>query len=165
VTLADLAADVRALTPSEAAERVVPASEEISGRMHSFRQQLYHAAHRRVMWLRARYDGVANQRPFRRPFEMIHDRNRQLDELSMHSNASMRRMLREHAGQLATMAGKIETLSPLAVLARGYTITHDVKSGEVIRSTARLRAGQSIVTRFASGEAVSTVESIKRADE
>jgi exodeoxyribonuclease VII large subunit len=165
VTLADLAADVRALTPSEAAERVVPASEEIRGRMLSFRQRLYHAAHRRVMWLRARYDGVANQRPFRRPFEMIHDRNRQLDELSMHSNTSMRRMLREHVGQLATMAGKIETLSPLAVLARGYTITQDAKSGEVIRSTARLRTGQSIVTRFASGEAVSTVESIKRADE
>jgi exodeoxyribonuclease VII large subunit len=165
VTLADLAADVRALTPSEAAERVVPAADEVSGRMHSFRQRLYQAAHRRVMWLRARYDGVANQRPFRRPFEMIHDRSRQLDELSMHSNASMRRMLREHAGQLATMAGKIETLSPLAVLARGYTITQDAKSGEVIRSAARLRTGQSIVTRFASGEVVSTVESTKRADE
>jgi exodeoxyribonuclease VII large subunit len=160
VTLSDLAADVRALTPSEAAERVVPAAEEISGRMRAFQRRLWHAAHRRVMLLRARYDGVANQRPFRRPFELIHERSRQLDELSLHAAASVRRMLREHAGELATIAGKIDSLSPLAVLARGYTITQDAKSRVAVRSAAQLRVGQSIVTRFSDGEATSKVESI-----
>lgn len=160
VTLSDLAADVRALTPSEAAERVVPASEEIGARMRSYQQRLRHAAHRRVMLLRARFDGIANQRPFRRPFDIIQDRARRLDELSLHSGTAMRRMLREYSGELATIAGKMESLSPLAVLARGYTITQDAKSGGVIRSTARLRLGQSIVTRFATGAATSRVESI-----
>ncbi len=59
VTLSDLVADVRALTPSEAAERIVPAAEEISVRMNAFQQRLRHAVHRRVMWLRARLDGLA----------------------------------------------------------------------------------------------------------
>jgi exodeoxyribonuclease VII large subunit len=161
VTLSDLAADVRALTPSEAAERVVPASEEISARMRAYQQRLRHAAQRRVMWLRARYDGISNQRAFRRPFELIHERSRQLDELSTHGNASMRRLMRHYGGELATIAGKIESLSPLAVLARGYTITQDARSRIAIRTTAQLRVGQSIITRFAKGEATSKVESIE----
>jgi exodeoxyribonuclease VII large subunit len=160
VTLADLVADVGALTPSEAAERIVPAAEEISARVRAYQQRLRHAAHRRVMWLRARFDGVAAQRPFRRPFDLIHDRSRRLDELAMHANSAMHRRLREFDGRLATMTGKIESLSPLAVLARGYTITQDAQTGEVIRAASRLRIGQSIVTLFGEGSAISKVESI-----
>src|SRR4051812_10022291 len=161
VTLSDLVADVRALTPSEAAERIVPAAEEITARVWAFQQRLQHAAHRRVMWLRARYDGVAAQRPFRRPYDLVHDRSRRIDELTMHGNSAMHRMLREYEGRLATMAGKIDSLSPLAVLARGYTITQDARTGEVIRAADRLRTGQSIATLFANGSAVSKVESIE----
>ncbi|MCI0331976.1 MAG: exodeoxyribonuclease VII large subunit [Planctomycetes bacterium] len=165
VTLSDLAADVRALTPSEAAERVVPAVEEISGRMRAYQQRLRHAANRRVMLLRSRYEGVANQRLFRRPFELIHERSRRLDELSTHGNAMVRRMFRDYASQIATIAGKIDSLSPLAVLARGYTITQDAKSRIAVRTASQLRVGQSIVTRFASGEATSQVESIESEQE
>lgn len=160
VTLADLAADVRALTPSEAAERIAPAADEISARIRAYQQRLQHAAHRRVVMLRARFDGIAAQRPFRRPFDLIQDRSRQLDELSMHSTSAMHRMMREYESRLATIAGKIDSLSPLAVLARGYTITQDARTGEVIRQDGQLRIGQSIVTRFAEGSAVSKVESL-----
>jgi exodeoxyribonuclease VII large subunit len=117
------------------------------------------------MLLRARWEGLANQRPFRRPFDLIHDRSRRLDDLSLHGNAAMRRLLRDRQNQLAMIAGKIASLSPLEVLARGYTITRDYNSGDVIRSTGQLRTGQSIVTRFATGEAVSKVESISKLDE
>src|SRR6476620_11109704 len=160
VTLADLAADVRALTPSEAAERIAPAADEIMARVRAYQQRLRHAAHRRVMLLRARFDGLAAQRPFRRPFDLIHDRSRQLDALSMHGTSAMHRMMREYEGRLATIAGKVDSLSPLAVLARGYTITQDARTGEVIRKGSRLRVGQTIVTLFGDGRAVSNVESI-----
>jgi exodeoxyribonuclease VII large subunit len=161
VTLSDLVADVRALTPSEAAERIVPAADEIGARVNAYRQRLRHAVHRRVMWMQARLDGLATQRPFRRPFDLVHDRSRRLDEFALHANTAMRRRLREYEGRLATMAGKIDSLSPLAVLARGYTITQDADSGDVVRNASRLRVGQSIVTRFSTGAAVSKVESIE----
>jgi len=161
VTLSDLVADVRALTPSEAAERVVPSAEEIGERMRGYQQRLRHAAHRRVMWLRARYEGVAGQRPFRRPFDLVHDRSRRLDELSLHGSAAVRRRLRDHQSQLATMAGKMESLSPLAVLARGYTITQDAKTGKVLRDASQLRVGSVIRTRLSAGQATSKVESIE----
>jgi len=160
VTLADLAADVRALTPSEAAERIVPAAEEISARMRGYQQRLRHAAHRRVALLRARYDGLASQRPFRRPFDLVHDRSRRLDELTTHARRSLRRLVQDRESRLARLAGKIESLSPLAVLARGYTITQNAATNAVVRDAGDLRVGQSIVTRFASGEAVSKVERI-----
>jgi exodeoxyribonuclease VII large subunit len=160
VTLADLAADVRALTPSEAAERIVPAAEEIAARLWNHHQRLRHAVQRRVMWLRARWEGIAAQRPFRRPFDLVHDRNRRLDELSARGIAAAWRLLRDRQHRLATMAGKIESLSPLDVLARGYTITQDAQSGAVVRAADQLRIGQSIVTRFAAGEAESKVVSI-----
>lgn len=161
VTLADLVADVRALTPSEAAERIVPAADEIGARVRAYQQRLRHAAQRRVMLLRARYDGLSAQRPFRRPFDLIHDRSRRLDELAMHSNSGVQRLLREYEGQLATIAAKIDSLSPLAVLARGYTITQDARSGRLVRGASDLRTGQSIETLFSDGSAVSKVESIE----
>lgn len=161
VTLADLVADVRALTPSEAAERIVPAADEISTRVRSYQQRLRHAAQRRVAWLRARFDGVASQRPFRRPFELIHDRNRRLDELAVHGQRSLRRLVQDRASRLSLLAGKVESLSPLAVLARGYTITQDVKTHKVLKSVDGLRVGDLIATRLVDGEAVSRVEKIE----
>jgi exodeoxyribonuclease VII large subunit len=83
-----------------------------------------------------------------------------LDELSTQAASTMNRLMLERVSRLATIAGKMESLSPLAVLARGYTITKD-GTGAAIRAAAQLRVGQTIVTRFASGEAVSKVEAIE----
>ena len=82
-----------------------------------------------------------------------------LDELAMRANSAMHRLLREYDGRLATMTGKIDSLSPLAVLARGYTITQDAETGDVIRTAGELQTGKSIVTLFGDGSAVSKVES------
>jgi exodeoxyribonuclease VII large subunit len=160
VTLADLAADVRALTPSEAAERIVPASEEIGARVRSYQQRLRHAAQRRVAFLRARLEGLASQRPFRRPFELIYDRSRRLDELEVHAHRSLRRLMQDRESRLARLAGKIESLSPLSVLARGYSITHNATTRSVVRAAEDLTVGDTIITRFSRGEVISTVQQI-----
>lgn len=162
VTLSDLAADVRALTPSEAAERVVPAAEEIGARMRSYRDRLRVATQRRVTLLRTRIDAFAKQRSFRKPFDLVHDRSRRLDELTLRGNSAVQHLWRDREGRLLTLAGKVESLSPLAVLGRGYSITQDARTGAVVRSAAALQVGQSVVTRFAVGEATSQVESIKK---
>jgi exodeoxyribonuclease VII large subunit len=165
VTLSDLAADVRALTPSEAAERIAPAAEEISARVRAYQQRLRHAAQRRVAWLRARYDGVASQRTFRRPFDLVHERGRLIDELESLANRSMRRLIHDSQSRLAGLAGKIESLSPLAVLARGYTITQNATDKRVLRNVDELKVGQSLVTRFVRGSVVSNVERIDVTDD
>jgi exodeoxyribonuclease VII large subunit len=68
--------------------------------------------------------------------------------------------LHDRQRRFANLAGKLQSLSPLAVLERGYSITQDSKTGKVIRTAAQLRAGQTIATRLAEGTVTSRVESV-----
>jgi exodeoxyribonuclease VII large subunit len=158
VTLADLAADVRALTPSEAAERVVPSAEDIAKRMRGFNERLRAAIRRRLIIVGTKIAALVGHRALRRPYDLIHERSRRLDELALRSAASANSFARARRARLDTLAGKLQSLSPLAVLERGYTVTTD-ESGRVLRDASRLRRGQTIVTRFAKGSATSKVES------
>jgi exodeoxyribonuclease VII large subunit len=162
VTLADLAADVRALTPSEAAERVVPAADEILKRLGAYRDRLRTSTTRRLALAHSRLETMAAHRPFRRPFDLIHDRSRRIDELATRGTSALRSLIHDRGRRFARLAGQLQSLSPLAVLERGYTITQDATSGDVIRSARQLRVGQEIATRFAQDVATSTITSIDR---
>ncbi|HVW36191.1 MAG TPA: exodeoxyribonuclease VII large subunit [Pirellulales bacterium] len=165
VTLADLVADVRALTPSEAAELVVPAADEIASALRSHQQRLLGALRRRAILGRARLDQLVAHRMFRKPFELVHDGARRLDELSVRSNRSVRQRLLAARRQLDAAANHLESLSPLGVLGRGYSLTQRLSDGRLIRDAAELEIGDEIVTRFARGQAVSRVERVERMKE
>jgi exodeoxyribonuclease VII large subunit len=160
VTLSDLAADVRALTPSEAAERVVPATDEIQRRLRAYRDRLWASAFRPLALARSRLETIAAHRPFRRPFDLVHDRGRRLDDLGLRGTAALRSLLHDRQRRFARLAGQLQSLSPLAVLERGYTITQDARTGKVIRSAVQLKIGQTIATRMPNGVATSTVNAI-----
>jgi exodeoxyribonuclease VII large subunit len=160
VTLADLVADVRALTPSEAAELVVPAAEEITLALRSQQQRLLGALRRRAMLSRARLDQLAARRMFRKPFELVHDAARRLDELSVRSLRAARRRLAAARKQADAAANHLESLSPLAVLGRGYSLTQRLSDGQLVRDAAELAVGDEIATRFSRGRVVSRVEGL-----
>jgi exodeoxyribonuclease VII large subunit len=161
VTLADLVADVRALTPSEAAELVVPAADELQQALRTHQRRLLAALQRRAMLSRARLDQLANRRMFRKPFELVHDAQRRLDELSTRSNRAVRQRLASARRQVDSMASHLESLSPLGVLGRGYSLTQRLADGRLVRNAAELTIGDELSTRFAHGRAVSRVESIE----
>lgn len=158
VTLADLAADVRALTPSEAAERVVPSLEEISSRLHSLTDRCLQAAQRHARRNRERLEALRSRRPFLRPFARIQDLARRGDELEARTDRGIRRILADHNSHFQHLVGKLQSLSPLSVLARGYSLTSDAESGELLRSIRRVKSGQRLHTRLTDGEVVSVVE-------
>ena len=161
VTLADLVADVRALTPSEAAELVVPAADAISSALRNHEQRLLSALRRRAMLGRARLDRLAEHRVFRKPFELVHDAARHLDELSVRSTRAMRLRLAAARKQLDAASCHLESLSPLGVLGRGYSLTQRLSDGRVIRDAAELNPGDAIRTRLARGQIVSQVREIE----
>ncbi len=161
VTLADLVADVRALTPTEAAELVVPSAEEVVARLGGLRERMRTVVDRQTRFLRSRFESLMERRPFRRPFEGLHDRSRRLDELSLRGHAAARANLRDQQGCLGTLAGKLESLGPLAVLKRGYSLTQDATTGQLIRQASDLQVGQTLTTQFAKGKATSKIESIE----
>lgn len=157
VTLADFAADVRALTPSEAAELVVPSMVELEERLGSLRQRL-------VNGLRGTYDRsasklelLARSRMFTHPFEMVHQHQRKLDELDEGATRGMRRRLQLAREAISRRAAQLEAMSPLAVLSRGYSVTLN-ENREVVRDVSQVEPGERIETVLDSGRVISRVE-------
>jgi len=91
---------------------------------------------------------------------VVYEPARRLDDLGGRAARAIRRRHRVARQQVDGMAQRLESLSPLAVLGRGYTITQRTHDGGVIRATAELTPGQAITTRFARGQATSRVERI-----
>lgn len=160
VTLSDLVADRRALTPSEAAELVAPDSEEIAAALRGYRKRLALALQGRAAMLRARLDAIAARRVFRRPRDRVEELVQRLDELSARHDRAMRRMLHNVRRTAAAVEGRLESLSPLGVLKRGYSLTTRAADGQIIRDAAVLAVGETMMTRFAAGQAISRVEEI-----
>jgi exodeoxyribonuclease VII large subunit len=158
VTLSDLAADVRALTPSEAAELVVPSADELRAQLHGQRRQLLTMLRRRSGMARQRVDGLAQRRMFRRPFDLIHDLARRVDELQMQAGRAIARRQQRSRDQLGALANRLESLSPLAVLARGYSMTQRAADGRVVRDSTEVHDGDMLLTRLARGTLHSRVE-------
>lgn len=158
VSLSDLAADVRALTPSEAAELVVPAGDEVGMRLARFGDRLHGSIRRQVEFYKQRVDSLASRRPFAHPHAPIEDRSRAVDELETRARRAMNLLSTKYEHQVASLAGKLQSLSPLAVLSRGYSVTQDADTGHVIRDANQLQAGQKLLTRLEKGEAVSVVQ-------
>jgi len=160
VTLADLVADVRALTPSEAGERVVPSAEEIGSNLHGLRARLVAALRAKAAEARSRLEAVAQRRVLRKPVEQIRELARRVDEQELRSRQAIFRRQTAAGEQLASLARRLETLSPLAVLSRGYSLTERTGDGKVIGEAAALNPGERITTRFSKGQAISRVEEL-----
>jgi exodeoxyribonuclease VII large subunit len=161
VTLADLAADRRALTPSEAAELVAPVTEELLAELRQIERRLAHSLQSRAANGRSRLDALAASTVFRRPFQWVFDLTQRLDELNVRAIRAVRGRARLARQQADTLAGRLESLSPLAVLGRGYSLTQRTSDGGLVRAAADLSAGEQIATRFARGQAISRVERVE----
>jgi exodeoxyribonuclease VII large subunit len=161
VTLADLVADVRALTPSEAAELVVPAGDEIAGLLRHQQKRLLMALRRRAGGLRTRLEWLAARRAFRKPFDLVHDLERRLDELSARGDRAMRQRLLLARRHLDTTTARLDSLSPLGVLGRGFSLTQRLSDGQLIRDADQISPGDLLSTRFAKGKAISRVEEVE----
>jgi exodeoxyribonuclease VII large subunit len=160
VTLADLAADVRALTPSEAAERVIPSAEELSGRLGQLQRRMASIVRNRVAAIRRHVEQLASRRVLRDPRALVYDLSRRLDDLDQQASRAVRRRLATSRDRLAALSGRLESLSPLAVLARGYSVTTLADTGEIIRNVAAISPGIRLKTRLVTGEILSRVESV-----
>lgn len=161
VTLADLAADVRAATPSQAAELIVPAAEDLRAVVRQHHRRLLTALRNRAAAARARVDDLARRRALRQPCDIVSGRAQQLDELAARATRAARQRLVAARRTWEAKAMQLESLSPLAVLARGYSVTENAITGEVLRSAAQAAPGIALRTILASGRLLSRVEEVE----
>ncbi|TWU23823.1 exodeoxyribonuclease VII large subunit [Bythopirellula polymerisocia] len=160
VTLADHVADVRALTPSEAAERVVPSAQDVSQILRNMSTRIERAFSNQVSTWRQRLESLASRPALSRPEDAVRNLSRQVDEFATRLQIAMKSVLRDQESRLANAGGKLDSLNPLAVLERGYSLTQDRATKRLITSAKQIKKGQSIVTRLAEGAVISTVEEV-----
>jgi len=158
VTVADLVADVRALTPSEAGELVVPHRHEVHAELLRLQQHLSQALRSQAATARAKLELLASRRVLTRPVERLHDLARQLDELDSRARRALSNRLHLTREQLAAAGGRLDALSPLKVLERGYSVTRLLPSGEVVRSFDQAHPGDELETLLQTGRLKSRVE-------
>ncbi len=161
VTLADFAADVRALTPSEAAERVVPSAQDVSQLVRNMSTRIERAFANQVAAWRQRLESLSSRPALARPEDAVRNLSRQVDEFAIRLLTAMKSSLRDNESRLATLHGKLDSLSPLAVLGRGYSLTQDRVTKRLVTSAKQLKKGQMLVTRLAEGAVTSTVDEIE----
>jgi exodeoxyribonuclease VII large subunit len=164
VTLADLVADLRALTPTEAAERVVPSSADVSEMLRHFNDRLRRSLTLRTANIRQRLDALASRPALARPLDMVHNQSRAVDEFATRLHSMIKLNVRDRQQRLVAISGQLDALSPLAVLGRGYSLTQEAKSGKLVTTAKQVKVGQEIRTRLSSGSLVSTVSNIEFED-
>jgi exodeoxyribonuclease VII large subunit len=160
VTLADLAADVRALTPTEAAERIVPDQLQMMQLLQSVQRQLDGTVLMRLDAMRMRLEELASRPALSRPIENILRWEQRLDEINLRLVQAIDNRLTLRNKELEHVAGALEALSPLRVLGRGYTLTRDGTKHTVLRKLSDFRINQQIETTVSNGTVLSRVESI-----
>src|SRR5205085_6621950 len=151
-------ADVRALTPSEAAERVVPNLLEITAALRSVGAKFKTLLGRKLERARDRLDELAAKRCFRLPLEGVRERERQLDELESRLKRAGRQRWERDQQRVQAAAARLEALSPLNVLARGYSVTRKVADHTVVLSPDQVEPGERLITQLHGGRVVSRVE-------
>lgn len=160
VTIADKVADRRALTPTEAATAAVPSREDLLAGLRDAEQRLHDGVGRRLDFCRQRLDDLAERRAFRLPLERVRDGERRLDDWAERLKRTGRQQLTRGRERAEAVAARLESLSPLGVLARGYSLTQ-TEGGELVRDAGQLRLGDRLRTRLGRGEVVSQVEEIR----
>lgn len=160
VTISDFAADVRASTPSNAAEICVPDAAELRRWLRSAQVTLYGTMQDILKQKRVQLEAVEHRRSLRTPSGYIQDKRFALDHVTGRMQAEMVRQLGALRQDFVRQAAYLDAYSPLKVLARGYSVV--TKDNTVIASSAKLRRDDEICIRFAKGGVVCTVKQVKR---
>ncbi|MCS6850215.1 MAG: exodeoxyribonuclease VII large subunit [Gemmataceae bacterium] len=162
VTIADLVADRRAATPTHAATEVVPNQLELLAWLDDCHRRLRDALDKCLAAARRRLDDLAARRPFRWPLERIHGLGQRLDDWSERLQRAIGQRLEALRVRLDGAGALLESVSPLNVLARGYSLTRREADGLLVRSVDQLQAGDRLVTQVHQGRIVSRVEELSR---
>ena len=162
LTIADLVADKRALTPSEAGELVVPRKDLLIVKTEKFKTRLLQSLTGKLRLSKEKLDRIANSYVIRQPFDKFNRWQQRLDDFAQRLNLNITHALNSEREKLSGIAGKLESLSPLNVLKRGYTITTKQEDNKSLRYITDLSKGDKIKTNLSRGSIISEILSFER---
>ena len=151
VTISDFVADLRAATPSNAAELAVPDQGELRERISGLLSRLHQAETKRLKLWRQQADRLRDARVLQSPKNYLEDRRVLLDhQLSRLESAVKQQLLRKNQGYVRARTA-LEAMSPLLVLGRGYSMTRD-RQGRVLTDAAAVKPGDQLTISLRRGQ-------------
>ncbi|KUO78136.1 MAG: exodeoxyribonuclease VII large subunit [Desulfosporosinus sp. BRH_c37] len=150
VTISDYVADLRAPTPSAAAELAVPILQDLQFYVAQLSVRLQGGMRMHIERKRQILEGIANKGPLKDPFWRIDQSRQRIDTLQMRLQECMTRFLADKNGILNLLTAKLDLLSPLAILGRGYSLTYDAE-GTLLRSASQVELQEQIRIRLGEG--------------
>ncbi len=149
-TIADFVADLRAPTPSAAAELAVPDIYEINKNLNSYKDRLRMALIKKVEFMKLRYEKCISSSVFKEPTRRINDNYLKVDMYIKHLESIIRQKYKNEKTKYIELVSKLDALSPLKTLSRGYSLVE--KDNEIVKSVKQLSVGDEIEIRFADGK-------------
>ena len=160
VTIADYVADVRAATPSNGAELAVRDSEALQSALRQLQVRMEQAQMQKINRLRQRLDTLSKSRVMRQPDAYLQQQELHLEMLRQRLEHSGEVVLGKNRQRFERTAAKLDALSPLKVLGRGYAMV--TREDTFIRETAQLNPGDAISVSLSDGTAQCTVNTVQR---
>lgn len=155
-TIADFAADLRAATPSNGAELAVPDQTELYAQLKAWQDAMLSSVAEQINRHKHRVKVLAASRAMTDPMGQIEDRRMLLDRQQARIEAAAVGLLKTHTKRYVELASKLDALSPLKVLARGYAVAADTE-GNIVSSSEGLKKDDELMLRFADGAVPVTV--------
>lgn len=157
VTLCDFASDMRAATPSQAAELAVPDKQALLHQVCSLKTRLNYVMQKRLENIEIRINHALNSLVLKKPEFIFTSRMQYVDRLNERLLLAMKVNTGSKESMFRKLSAQLDALSPLAVLARGYSVT-TYKDGSIIKNPAELSVGDIIKTRFADSSVYSKIQ-------
>ncbi len=162
-TLCDFVADLRAPTPSAAAELAVPDKTELTAALDAKKLFLYQTMTARLGHARATVAALAAARSMRSPRNYLEDKRMGLSYLAEKLDNAANFTVLQQKSRFASLCGKLDALSPLKVLSRGYAAVF-AEDGHAISRVSSLVKGEEITVRMSDGSALATVCDIRESE-
>ncbi|MDY6314393.1 MAG: exodeoxyribonuclease VII large subunit [Clostridia bacterium] len=157
-TIIDFVSDLRAPTPSAAAELAVPDTAELLQKLSGFDLRLINAVRGAVKKKQIALDSVKNRAIYKRESVITDRRAMTLDSLSVRLSAAMNALVSKDSERLSAAASKLDALSPLATMNRGFSVIK--KDEKIVKSVNSIDTGDEISAVFSDGGAVCEVKKI-----
>ncbi len=156
-SIADFVSDLRAPTPSAAAELVIPEKEALLKTLMDMRLRLKRALVGRIQIEKQRVDRVLKSPVMRHPLDKLNQKKMDLELIKKNMENGVKRKFETEKGKLSVSCGKLDVLSPLTVLSRGYSITRKC-SKEVVKSISQVHPSDEVSVLLTDGIIRCTVE-------
>ena len=160
-TIADFVADLRAPTPSAAAEMVIGKKEEFLEKLESFRSRLKYSISGIIKKQHLSLENLLASYGFRHPMDLVRQYEQRVDELRHRIHIRLTHHINLVRERVASVLRHLEALSPLGVLQRGYSITFSLPEHLVVKDSGDVSPGKKIETRLSKGSIISEVVEIK----